>query len=257
MVHVENLVQVFHRDHILDQHDQHGLVVCQVVIIRHPDPLPTGVRAPLADRPELAPLHHRLRFVTAVDVRYHDAHGPEVETAIDDAPLVLVHADDGRGADQVDGARQVGQVGKAYVAVLTLQPDAVRLRRRKTLQVVGAAVTPGRKAQGVLTLAQSIFHPIRAYDHSGSPLYKIKGRWVIICEQANGRLRDAPSVTAHSRRLPRGQRGFGFRSNAAWRSKEVTHPTKWKASHDSITSFGVTICTLAGVGWAPDAAWRK
>ena len=103
--------------------------------------------------PELARLHHRFRFGAVVDVRHHDAHGAEVEAAVDDARLVLVHADDGRGADQVDGARQVGEVGKAHVAVLALQPDAVWARRGQALQVVGAAIPPGRKAQGVQTLA--------------------------------------------------------------------------------------------------------
>ena len=42
---------------------------------------------------------------------------------------------------------------KPHVAVLALQPHAVRTRRGQAFQVVGAAIPPGRKAQGVPALA--------------------------------------------------------------------------------------------------------
>ena len=58
----------------------------------------------------------------------------------------------------------------------------------KPFQVVGAAVSPGGKAQGVAALAQSILHPIRAYEHGCFSFYAALTRYGIVLESDVTRL---------------------------------------------------------------------
>src|SRR5438876_10924443 len=159
----QDRIEVADGGDVLDQDDQHVLVVGGLEVVAHAEALAAGEHAALAEGRKLAGRDDRLGLGAGVDMRHHDALGATIEGAVDRGVVVVHHPDDRGHAPEVAGSRQVSEIGVVDPAVLALQPDSIRAKRAELIdqvRVVGAGQNRRHLAGG-----EPLFHAIRSDVH--------------------------------------------------------------------------------------------
>ena len=163
VVDFEDLVQVVDRHDVLDQHDEHCLVVGVVEVVLDTVTLAAGEQAALSDGGKLAAGDDVFGFGFRVDVRNDDSLYTPVQCAVDDRLLVLVDSHDRRHAPQIAGSRQVADVPKVNRPVFSFEPDGIEAGGSEAVDVL--RIGQSRYAADGLAGGELVFGLIGSQGH--------------------------------------------------------------------------------------------
>ena len=145
---LQDVVEVVEGLHLLQHHDDHGLLVRPPRVVVHllAEGRAAAREAPVSDRRELRVAHHRLGLGPGVDVGDLDAAGAPVEGARDGGRVVALDPDDGRGVAELGRADHVLDGVPARGPVLAVDEDHVVALPPEQLDQPRGAVRGGHDA---------------------------------------------------------------------------------------------------------------